>query len=170
MRKNGVVVGLLAMGLVWCAAGTASAKDDKGEESKGLVDEGCVVLADGHNQAQKQGLEGKEEPSVWLAKELRTVGEKHLCAFYDVDKYTIGVKTDGDVKPPPVVGRVKGHSTGDGTLNENNCNLIGELIDQLSTQADIEQKDGNYSGAADLLNSAQQVEDLGSTGGCFFIY
>ncbi len=170
MRKNGVMAGLVAMGLV-LFAGAASAGDDKGDETKGLVEEACVVIADGHNQAQKLELKDKEwEEYFAQVTAMKDIGSKGGCAFYEIDKYTIGVKTDGDVKPPPALGRVKGHSTGDGTLGEVACSTIGGMLDQLNTQADTMQEQGDYAGASEVLAAADQIQDNAMDGGCFFIY
>jgi hypothetical protein len=175
MRKNGIRVGIIAVGLIVCSAGAASAGDDrgddKGDEGKGAGDVACVVVADGHNTVKKLALEEKYVDEVLkFGDTMRYVGEGHLCTYYDIDKFTIGVKTEGEVKTPEVVYRVKGHSTGSGVLSELLCNVIGNVLDQLNTQADNLQGQGQFSQAAAVLETAEQIQDAGLNGGCFFIY
>lgn len=174
MRKNRIRVVMASMGLVVCSAGAASAGDkgdDRGGDGKGIGDVACVVVADGHNAVKKQALEEKYVDDVLkFADEMRFIGEDHLCAYYDIDKYTIGVKTEGDVKTPEVVSRVKGHSGGSGVLSELLCNMIGDVLDQLNTQASDLQSQGHYSEAIQVLQTADQIQNAGLSGGCFFIY
>jgi hypothetical protein len=170
MRKKSVLVGLAALGLVVCGAGTAGAagdKDDKDEELKGLADATCVVLANGHNAVQKEKAE-KEGVILELAKSIRTTGEEGECQFFDIDKYTIGVKTDGDVKVPEALGRIKGHATGSGPLTNATCAVLGGILDGLSTLAGEQHVNGDFGAASTTLAAAEEVSQIGTNGGCEF--
>lgn len=167
--KMGIVVaGLIATSLIAGGAGTASAGDDQGGGGKGFDDVTCVILADGHNSAKKLAFKDENVDEVFkLADEMRAMGENNLCSFYDIDKYTIGVKTEGDVKPPESMSRIKGYSTGLG-FSEEVCNHLGDVLDALETHAGNLLLQLEFVEAIDALLAAEQIHDIGLIGVCHF--